>query len=195
MKLWHWGFVCCFVIIGLIACNQTNNKVPIQENTDEPLMVSKHQIKFDAAFSVFLHQYYQLSDGLYHQQMNTMNKAATDMMTAADSLPFQLLKADTVIIETAQQNVANIKADLAGMVGEQNMQEKLKGFAAVSQALYDLIRTVQYSKETVYHFHCSTVFNNAGADWLSNCSEIQNPYLPKAKTVCGSLLDSLQFKP
>ncbi|WP_298299997.1 hypothetical protein [Hydrotalea sp.] len=195
MKIW-FGYGMVFVLLlGSFACKQVDKQTSVQKNKEAPLMVSKHQPQFDASFTEFLHQYYQLSAGLFHQQIDSVNKAAIEMMAKADSLPFQLLRADTVIIETAQQGVANIKADLAGISGEQSMQEKLKGFATVSQAMYDLIRTVQYSREMVYHFHCASVFNNAGADWLSNKPIIENPYLPNAKKVCGGILDSLQFKP
>ncbi|MDE3124780.1 MAG: DUF3347 domain-containing protein [Bacteroidota bacterium] len=181
------------MLLGILACKQTEKQTSFENLPEQPLMVSKHQSVFDSSFSIFLQTYYDLSAQFYLQQADAVNNEALLMLTRADSLPFQLLKADTVIIETAQQNVANIKAELVGMAGEQSMQEKLKGFAAISQSLYDLIRTVQYSKTTVYHFHCSSVFNNVGADWLSESRIVKNPYLPALNMKCGNLLDSLHF--
>lgn len=187
------GCLSVMLLIGLIACKQKDKKVDVSPNVDSPLMVSKHQTQFDSIFTNFLQQYYDISNALYNQQLNNANAAAENMIIAIDSLPFNLLKADSIIIETAKENVTGIQADLKGLVAETSLQEKLKDFATISQALYDLVRTVQYSKAPVYHFHCDKAFNNAGADWLSNSTTIQNPYLPGSKIVCGTLVDSLKF--
>jgi hypothetical protein len=181
------------LLIGLIACKQKDKKVDVSPNVDSPLLVANHQTQFDSIFTNFLQQYYDILNALYNQQLNNANAAGENMIIASDSLPFNLLKADSIIIETAKENVTGIQADLKGMVAETSLQEKLKDFATISQALYDLVRTVQYSKAPVYHFHCYKAFNNAGADWLSNSTTIQNPYLHGSKIVCGTLVDSLKF--
>lgn len=187
------GCLGIILLVGLIACNQNDKKAEVSPNINTPLMVSKHQAQFDSTFTIFLQHYYTISNALFNQQLSTANTAAENMIATIDSLPFNLLKADSIIIETAKENVVGIQADLKGLMAETTLQEKLKDFATISQALYDLVRTVQYSKATVYHFHCDKVFNNAGADWLSNSTMIQNPYLPGSKAVCGTLVDSLKF--
>ena len=71
----------------------------------------------------------------------------------------------------------------------------------LSGELYDLIRTVRYDRETIYHIRCPMAFgDSAEAYWLSNSSKIVNPYLgknhPSYKNKmlgCGELVDSLDF--
>ena len=60
--------------------------------------------------------------------------------------------------------------------------------------LFDLIRTVQYDKEVVYLQHCPMAFNEQGAEWLSNSTDIRNPYIPKKMLTCGEVKDSASFK-
>ncbi|MFX4520371.1 hypothetical protein ABTA72_19455, partial [Acinetobacter baumannii] len=62
------------------------------------------------------------------------------------------------------------------------------------EQLYDFIRTVQYDREVVYHEYCPMAFNDQGATWLSNSSDIKNPYLPKKMLHCGEVKDSIDLR-
>ncbi|MFM9735850.1 hypothetical protein, partial [Streptomyces niveiscabiei] len=80
-----------------------------------------------------------------------------------------------------------IAAELKGLLGEKDREEKRKAFQMASEQLYDFIRTVQYDREVVYHEYCPMAFNDQGATWLSNSSDIKNPYLPKKMLHCGEV--------
>jgi Cu(I)/Ag(I) efflux system membrane fusion protein len=64
----------------------------------------------------------------------------------------------------------------------------------ISAGLFDLVRTVRYDKEKIYLLHCPMAFNNTGADWLSNATEIKNPYFGKDMLTCGEVRDSVVFR-
>ena len=53
--------------------------------------------------------------------------------------------------------------------------------------MYDLIRTVRYDQEVVYHQFCPMAFNDAGAYWLSGTADIKNPYFGKKMLTCGEV--------
>jgi hypothetical protein len=71
----------------------------------------------------------------------------------------------------------------------------------ISEALYNLVRTVKYDRQKLYHQHCPMAFNDEEeAWWISNSNKIENPYLgkkhPKYKGTmigCGDITDSLDF--
>jgi hypothetical protein len=119
-----------------------------------------------------------------------------------DSLPFTELKADSSIVETAKMFSTSVSGDAKGVLGESKIEEKRKSFFTLSENLYNLVRTVQYNGEVVYHQHCPMAFNDTEeAYWLSNSNEIVNPYLgqshPKYKSGmlhCGDIADSLDFR-
>ena len=113
------------------------------------------------------------------------------------------LKADTNIIKTAQDFSESIVAEAKGILGENNIEQKRRSFHMLSEHLYNLLRTVRYSGEIVYHQKCEMAFpdDNGAYFWLSNRSEVFNPYLgtshPTYKNKmlnCGEVTDSLDFR-
>ena len=64
----------------------------------------------------------------------------------------------------------------------------------ISANLFDLTRTVRYAEEKVYLLHCPMAFNDTGADWLSNSTEIKNPYFGSKMLTCGSVKDSVVLR-
>jgi hypothetical protein len=112
------------------------------------------------------------------------------------------LKADSSIIKMADEYSKTISGEAVGIEGETDIAEKRKSFYTLSDALYELVRTVRYSGEVVYHQHCPMAFGeDQQATWLSNSDKVVNPYLgnkhPKYKTTmvnCGDVTDSLDFR-
>ncbi|HEX4374277.1 MAG TPA: hypothetical protein VHZ50_13330, partial [Puia sp.] len=119
----------------------------------------------------------------------------------ADSLPMKQLKADSTIVLTAQNLAGSVSNEVNGFVGEPTIEQKRREFNMITDELYNLIRTVRYDGETIYHERCPMAFNETEEGfWLSNTSKIINPYLgnkhPKynGKMVgCGEVVDSLDF--
>jgi Cu(I)/Ag(I) efflux system membrane fusion protein len=103
------------------------------------------------------------------------------------------LKADSSIVTMAKGYLENITAEAKGLVGEKDLDGKRKSFQMISDNMYDLVRTVRYDREIVYHQYCPMAFNDAGAYWLSKSSDIKNPYFGKKMLTCGEVKDSLSF--
>jgi Cu(I)/Ag(I) efflux system membrane fusion protein len=59
--------------------------------------------------------------------------------------------------------------------------------------MFDLLRTIRYNGSKVYQQYCPMAFNNAGAAWLSNSTEIVNPYFGEKMLHCGDLRDSVNI--
>lgn len=104
------------------------------------------------------------------------------------------LKADSNIVSTAKTYTTGISNELTAVKQEKDIEERRKSFQVLSEQLYDLIRTVKYDRAVVYHQYCPMAFNDAGAFWLSNSSDIRNPYLPKKMLICGEVKDSIDFR-
>ena len=49
--------------------------------------------------------------------------------------------------------------------------------------------------KTIYIQNCPMADDNSGADWLSYSDAIRNPYFGSAMLKCGSVIDSIFFKP
>lgn len=181
-------------LMALTACGSREQKVKEEDKPQSPLSISNNSAAFNRSFGKLIGDYYHLKDNFITESDTIITVYAKNMIQDADSLPLNELKADNAIVETARAGTQSISAELKGLLGEKDIEAKRKSFATLSEELYDLIRTVQYDEEIVYHQHCPMAFNEAGANWLSNSPDIKNPYLPKKMLTCGEVIDSLDFR-
>lgn len=200
-------FLIALLVIGAIAFviywlrsakpkDTTENKEPV------PLAINDKSDAFRSAFGNLMTSYYGLRDAFVNWDTVAVNKAALAVQAQADSLPLNELKADSNIVETARSFSMSVSSEAKGIIGETKLDQKRRSFYTMSENLYNLIRTVQYSGEVIYHQHCPMAFNDTEeAYWLSNSNEIVNPYLgkshPKYKAGmlhCGDIADSLDFR-
>jgi hypothetical protein len=200
-------FIIALLVLGAVAFliywfKAAQPKDTTEDKEPVPLAITDKSDAFRAGVGELLTAYYSLRDAFVNWDTAAVNKAALNVQLKADSLPLTELKADSNIVETARTFGMSVSSEAKGVMGESNIEQKRRSFYTLSENLYNLLRTVQYSGEVVYHQHCPMAFNDAEeAWWLSNSSEIVNPYLgkshPKYKAGmlhCGDISDSLDFR-
>jgi hypothetical protein len=178
---------------------QKESKPP--EIKDAPLNIAKNSSAFNNSFLLLMNDYYALKDALVEWDTAKVNQSAASLVKSADSLQIKELKADSLAIETAGNYMSSISAEAKGLLGEQNIDQKRKDFNMLTSELYDLIRTVRWDGEKVYHTRCPMAFSDSlEGFWLSRTAKIINPYLgkqhPRYKDKmlgCGEVVDSLDF--
>jgi Cu(I)/Ag(I) efflux system membrane fusion protein len=186
------------VIIALgffAACgNADNNATTDVAKKDGPLAQSKNSAVFNNQFNNFLNNYYRLKDAFVLSNDTMAASSASVLAASADSLNAKEIQADSSIVEMANSYVQTVSSEAKALVGEKGLEAKRKSFQMISDAMYDLVRTVRYDKETVYHQFCPMAFDNAGAHWLSSTADIKNPYFGKKMLTCGEVKDSIDFR-
>jgi hypothetical protein len=168
---------------------------------DKPLAISKNSDAFTVSFSRLMGSYYFLKDALVDWDTTKANQAALLVEQNADSLPTRDLKADSSIVLTAENLAGSIENEVKGFVAETGIDQKRRAFNMITDELYNLIRTVRYDGQPVYHLRCPMAFGeDQEGYWLSNTNKIINPYLgnkdPQYKNKmigCGEVVDSLDF--
>jgi len=122
-----------------------------------------------------------------------------------DSLKFDDFKSDSLVYQTAIQQLGGTRTELSGLMGEKTLAGKRKELNMVSQDLYDFLRTIRYDSHKIYFTECPMAFgeDNPG-DWVGTTSDsarILNPYLGNkhpqfgAEMVhCSQIKDSLPAK-
>ena len=187
-------FLVAFAIVLITACG-SNDKPVVEEKPAEPVIKSKNSAVFNQSFGEVMDAYFYLKDNFIKENDSLINGFAKQLMKATDSIKFNELKDDATIIETAKSFAQGISAELKGLVGEKDIKNKRKSFNMVTDQVYNLIRTVKYDRQIIYHQHCPMAFEEGdmNAFWLSKSSEIQNPYLPKKMPTCGDVVDSLDY--
>lgn len=179
----------------LASCNGNEDKVAIESTKkDEPLSQSKNSKAFNEEFDHFLNIYFHLKDRLVLTNDTLAIAASKELKAAADSLKLSDLKADQSILEMAKGYVESISAEAAALSNQKDIEEMRKSFQVISDNLYDLVRTVRYDQQVLYHQYCPMAFNDQGAYWLSSTTDIKNPYFGKKMLTCGDVKDSIDFR-
>ncbi len=180
----------------LAACGSKDEKAAVADATPKTLAASAHSDSFNLAFGKMLDSYFQLKDNFIAENDTLIAQQAVALMSdvAAAAVGFREMKADAAVVSTAHSYAVSISAELKSIVSEPDREERRKSFQVVSEQIYDLIRTVRYDRAVVYHQYCPMAFNDAGAFWLSNSSDIRNPYLPKKMLTCGEVKDSIDLR-
>ncbi len=198
------GVLSCF----LIACGGKNNSS--SASTDSvappppdavPLTVGADNVEANNAFHEVMLQYVAVHDALVNWDEAKATEAAKNLSNSISKFPFDDLKADDVVVSTAKSLMENVKAGTEKIVTNKTIEQKRRAFASVSDNLYNVARTIQYSKEPLYKVTCPMAFNDEeSANWISKIDKVVNPYLgtkhPKYKggmLECGEVTDSLKY--
>ena len=168
----------------------------------QPLVQSKNNDAFNKPLNDMLNAYFDLKNALVEWDTAKASTAATAVGDLAAKVPFDELKADTTIIETAKSFSGSVSSEALAIADENTIEGKRRSFYTLSENLYNLLRTVQYDQQVIYHDKCPMAFNDAEeAYWLTNSKEIVNPYLGKqhpkyhgGMVGCGSVEDSIDFR-
>ena len=199
MRNQHLFFAIAFLIW---SCGEADKKAAENTPGNKPLATSQQSAAFNQSFDKLLNSYYALKDGLVDYDTSKANAASRDLARYADSLQIAEIQHDSTgaIKETAKNYAGTITGSALGLIGETALEQKKREFQMISDAMYDLVRTVKYDRQKIYHQHCPMAFGEEEAYWISNTAEIVNPYLgkhhPKYKAGmlhCGDITDSLDF--
>lgn len=155
---------------------------------------SGNSAAFNVSFKKALQDYYELKEQFIKENMAGIDTVASVLQYSVNHILTDSLSGDSTILMVAKTYVTGIDAELIGLKGEQDLEEKRRAFQMVGEQFYDLIRTVQYDQEVIYHVYCSSVFNDEGASWLSSSTQIRNPYRPKTLPDCGEIRDSIDLR-
>lgn len=179
------------------ACQQggrqegTGEDTALQANTLQAPFTDEYYDSLKTAMTA----YYQLSNALVKGDTLAADIAAAALKYHVDSLPVARLGIDSSRAADLAVSTGSISAELAGLIIEKGgLDSRRSSFQMVSDQLYDLLQTTGFKGNTVYRQHCPMAFNNRGAHWLSDTTEVLNPYFGDEMLHCGSVTDTLRFQ-
>lgn len=172
-----------------------DNKEELVADRVGPLGFSENSGSFNQSFTALLNAYYQVKDALVEADTVRANAASGLLAQTADSLNVDEIKGDSTgtIRETAGYFAATISGSGRAFAGETGIEEKRREFNMISDALWNLTRTVRYSGQKIYYKYCPDALGHSGAYWLSDTLDIRNPYFGSEMISCGEVADSLDY--
>lgn len=187
-----------------VGCNSSDKKAKERaiEANDEPLKNSHYSEAFGSSIDSTLNAYYAMTTAFVNWDSVTVENQSIAFQAGLNGLKLDELKKDTLIYQTATDQIGNVNAELTGLIGEKTLAKKRESLNMVSQNLFDLLRTIRYDRHIIYFDECPMAFDDSKpGNWVSNHPKIQNPYLGlhhphygNGMVTCGEVKDSLNFK-
>jgi FlaG/FlaF family flagellin (archaellin) len=165
--------------------------------------VKKHSDEFNTKVAAMMDGYIEMKNAFVDADSVEVKTKTAQFIASTDSLNLsELHEKDSSLFMAAQQNISDIKANAEPVLKENDLTEMRRDFSMVSENLYPLLKTIGYEGQKLYWQNCPMAFgDDKPANWLSNTSEILNPYLGKhhpeyksAMLHCGENMDSLYLK-
>lgn len=173
----------------------------VSQPKQQAIKLRKHSTEFNNSIANAVNRYLDMKNAFVEADTLAIKMQSQKFISSVDSLQLDdLKKDDSMILLSARQNVSDIKANAESLLQEKDITEMRQDFRMVSEDLYPFLKTIGYEGEKLYWQNCPMAFGeNKEANWLSNTSEIINPYLGKhhpefkaSMVGCGETKDSLK---
>ena len=153
--------------------------------------------------SQLLGAYYQLKSTLVEADSMAADSSARALAALAQSIDAKALVADSSKVSIAVSLIDSITNASSGFASSSDLTARRRVFSKLSDHMLSLLNHIGYGASTIYVQQCPMAFNDSEtAFWLSDASEIVNPYLGKKHPKysagmlhCGDLKDSIPAKP
>jgi hypothetical protein len=180
------------------------SKVATGGPRQQPLALKKHSEEFNKSVAAAMGAYFEIQNAFVDADTTKAKEACKKFIGLVDSIKLDELKKDTAsIFETAQANLNDVKMNAASLLNQTNITEMRQDFRMVSEMLYpSFFNAINYEGSKMYWQNCPMAFGeDKGANWISNTTEIVNPYLgknhPEFKGTmlhCGEIKDTIKTK-
>ena len=169
----------------------------------QAVVMKKHSESFNNSISGMVNSYLALKNSFVEGDTIGIKSNVATFISAVDSLKLQELAGENAqIVNVATQQVSDIRANASPILEETELTAMRQDFRMVSENMYPFLKTIGYEGEKLYWQNCPMAFDDQEANWISNTSEIVNPYLGKTHPVykssmlhCGETKDSIFSKP
>lgn len=193
-------YLSLFMICAVIAFTSCSNEAENKQHTDtqeSPEPQGPPQSRLDDANTQRLMnvvgRYYTLKDALVASEAGDANVAAIELNNSIKDFQQYLLtdSANTPVLQPYIDTII-LNADSLIRINDKTTEGKRVYFEKVSDGMYGLLRAANLKNVKVYRQYCPMAFNDKGAYWLSNETEIKNPYFGKKMLECGEVTDTLK---
>jgi Cu(I)/Ag(I) efflux system membrane fusion protein len=121
---------------------------------------------------------------------------ASKVKTEAGATAESLSKVDMAMVSGAAHNdwmnfLGPIQSSLKEIQASSDLEQQRKSFSTLSDNLYKSIKAFGLGGKEAFYEFCPMAFNNEGGYWLSDKSQIRNPYFGDKMLTCGEVKEKL----
>jgi len=184
-----------FITIISVAIAGCSNPAGSNNGATNPQTIHYADSKLDSAGTkqvvVLLQNYLRLKDALVEANTTVADSAAIKVKDNITALT-GIIAADSAVSINLQAEADSLLAALDVLLNaESEIEHKRIPFEKVSGAVYALAVKAGVKNAGIYRQYCPMALNDKGAYWLSNSTEIRNPYFGTIMLECGEVTDTL----
>ncbi len=162
-------------------------------STEETEQASAAQFQVDAAFQQQLSgvftSYVSLKESFVATNAPQVKVEAAKVQTSLSKVDMMLL---TGVAHNDWMNYSGgLEAALKDILATDDIEAQRASFSKLSDHLYKSIKAYGLGGTAAYYDFCPMAFNNQGGYWLSDVTEIRNPYFGDKMLKCGSVEETL----
>ncbi len=175
---------------GSMDDSPVNDKVTKEPSANNKIVSTE---KFNRQLEMLVKNYLALKDAFVESNEDQVDSAAKNTLKSISELDMGQLKGDSHKKWMGYQKP--MIENLNGIIQMKGIDMKRKHFSIISDNLYLMLQTFGNSGNvTRYYQYCPMAFDNKGAFWISNDTEIRNPYFGEKMLKCGETKDTLKSK-
>jgi hypothetical protein len=146
--------------------------------------------KFQEQLAGVFTAYVELKDAFVASDLNKVKAAASKTATALSNVDMKLL---TGAAHNDWMNYhGNLETSLKEIESASDLSSQRTAFSNLSNNLYKGVKAFGLGGATAYYEYCPMAFDNQGAYWLSDQSQIKNPYFGDEMLTCGMVKETLK---
>jgi len=165
-------------------------QTPQEPSSDVTSLKEPAPLGFRRQLDMVLKSYYAVQASLAADNLEQAREAVPMLTEALDKVSLDLLQEKHRALWTREKKTLSQAA--AGVRDSKEIAKARESFLVLSDSLTETIRQMGVSGEVpILQFHCPMAFNNRGANWLQESSELRNPYFGSSMLRCGTRTEIL----
>jgi len=176
---------------SIISCsNNGGTQTESQTATPETgTTQTTEETKGNSSVKAIVNNYLQLKDALANDSGDEAAKSGEALASSFTNFDKSSLTDDQ---KKKYEEIAESATEHAEHIGKNasNIVHQREHFDMLSKDVYDIVKELG-AGQTLYQAHCPMYNNNKGASWLTASKEINNPYMGKEMSTCGTIQEEL----
>jgi Cu(I)/Ag(I) efflux system membrane fusion protein len=186
-------------LLGVASCNSntgtagnsTADSTKTQPKAAAPVQSKLNEQGTQMLMSV-VEKYYALKNALVATKADNADAAATELATITDSFRSHIQKDNFAAALKPYLDSIITQSKIAASFKDETCEKQRIAFGPLSSAMFGLLKAADLKNAHVYQEYCPMAFNEKGAHWLSDDSDIKNPYFGKKMLECGEVTEVLK---
>jgi hypothetical protein len=176
-------------------------KSDAHEAKPAPIAIKIHSDAFNNSINKVVTDYLALKDAFVEADTALVKQKAIAFITSLQSIDTSELRNEKALVfETVIATIDDVKSNAESLIMQTNITEMRRDFSSLTDMMYPtFFNAIAYEGPTLYLDNCPMAFaDSIPANWISNSTEIVNPYLGKNHPVyhsgmlgCGDIKDSI----